>query len=369
MADTLAIKQGSIYCYRIFDIADEIDLRAAESILAQSAKRLRFGRQASQYLILPDAPLTLHLGARQLSLPAASVHAEVSARVFAHGAVSIILRIGIEQGTSLVELIPLASQLYDTPVLDEAALDLIEGLRKTLRAACEDPHVWSQNESYTILFVESFDRLVNTQELVEREDLANLILGEPPELKLSAAERRDVMSHQFSYTTSDLAIIDWNSAFVYEPTGSSDIRDVIEIANAQLLELRYYDDQLDQTIQRTYDDMQRSQRRALILSPYRHLARRVLVTLLELSEFIERVENSLKIIGDFYLAKVYEGAVVQLRIPNWQSSVTRKQQMLQNTYQLLKDDVSTNRFLILEAMIVLLIVSEFVLALVAFFGK
>ena len=88
----------------------------------------------------------------------------------------------------------------------------------------------------------------------------------------------------------------------------------------------------------------------------------MLVTLLEMSEFIERVENSLKIIGDFYLARVYEAAVKQLRIPAWQASVTRKQQMLGRRLRLLKGEVDTDRSLTLEAMIVLLIVLELLLA-------
>lgn len=369
MPDVLTVRQGSVHCYRIFDIAAEIDLAAAERILAQSATRLRFSRQASQYLILPNAPLTLHLGSRQLRLRSAEVTAEATARVFAHGAASIILRVPIQPARTLSELIPLAAELYESDLLDQNALELIEALRKTLSAATQGPHLWGQVESYTVVYVQEFDRPLLAEELLKHDALTCLIVGETNPIKLSSGERRDVLTPHFSYTEADLAIIDWNSAFVYDPSGSSDIPDVLEIANAQLLELRYYDEQLDHNIEWTYDEMQRSQRQTLLLSPYRKLARRVLVTLLEMSEFIERVENSLKIIGDFYLAKVYEGALVQLRIPNWQASVTRKQQMLENTYRLLKDDVDTNRSLMLEAMIVLLIISEFVLALLSFFAK
>jgi hypothetical protein len=85
--------------------------------------------------------------------------------------------------------------------------------------------------------------------------------------------------------------------------------------------------------------------------------------LLELSEFIERSEDSLRVIGDFYVAKIYEAAVQQLRVQNWQASVTRKQQMLANTYQLLKGETDTDRALVLELLIVILIVAEIMLAL------
>jgi hypothetical protein len=84
---------------------------------------------------------------------------------------------------------------------------------------------------------------------------------------------------------------------------------------------------------------------------------------MEFSEFVERVENSLKIVGDFYLARVYEATVKRLRIPLWQASVQRKQQMLANIYQWLKGEVDTARSLTLELVIVVLIIGEVFLAL------
>jgi hypothetical protein len=40
-------------------------------------------------------------------------------------------------------------------------------------------------------------------------------------------------------------VIDWNAAVVIEPDGSRDIPDILELASAQLLEFRYYDDLVD----------------------------------------------------------------------------------------------------------------------------
>jgi hypothetical protein len=51
-----------------------------------------------------------------------------------------------------------------------------------------------------------------------------------------------------------------------------------------------------------------------------------------------------------------------MRIPSWQDSVTRKQQLLAQTYGLLKGEVDTDRALTLEATIVFLIVFEIVFA-------
>ena len=113
---------------------------------------------------------------------------------------------------------------------------------------------------------------------------------------------------------------------------------------------------------RVYDVI--GQRRgSLLSSPYKELLRGLMLTLIELSEFIERIENALKIVGDVYLARVYEGAVTQLRINQWTEQVTRKHRLLQQTYGLLKGEVDTSRALTLEVMVVVLILLEIVMAL------
>jgi uncharacterized Rmd1/YagE family protein len=93
-----------------------------------------------------------------------------------------------------------------------------------------------------------------------------------------------------------------------------------------------------------------------------------MLTVIELSELIERVENALKIVGDVYLARVYEGALVQLRIKQWQATVTRKHNLLKQTYELLKGEVDTRRALTLEAMIVLLIMFEILMTMLKLAG-
>ncbi len=328
--DPLVLEKASILCYRLYDVADEIDLGVAESLLARDARRLRLSRSGAEYLLLPNPPLVIGLGRRALALPDGPVEVEARARLFDHGAASIVLAVPVPAGTPLDALTPTADRLYDGPEVDALALELVEGLRRAVSPAMENPHLWSQVESYAVVFVEALHGSPRASEVLERADLARLLLGETTVPELSDAERADVTRWHFSYGVNDLVVVDWNAAFVYEPSGSEDIPDILEIANAQLLELRYYDEMLDRSLVGVNETLKRERRRigSFFRSPYPGLARQVQVTLLEMSEFIERVENSLKIIGDFYLAKVYESAVEQLRIPAWKAAVTRKQQML-----------------------------------------
>jgi hypothetical protein len=363
----LILQKASVLCYRLYDVADEIDLSVAESLLVRDARRLRLSRAGAEYLMLPNPPLMVGLGRHTLQLPSGPRAVEANARLFDHGAASIVLRVPVEAGTSLEALTPLADMLYDSPAVDALALELAEGLRRTVGAAMERAHLWEQVESYSVVFVEALVGSPPASEVLAKADLARLLLGETRERQLSAAEREDVTRRHFSYGLEDLVVVDWNAAFVYEPSGSTDIPDILEIANAQLLELRYYDDLLDHNLAAVNDSLKRERQRvgSFFRSPYPRLARRVQLTLLEMSEFIERVENSLKIIGDVYLAKVYEAAVEQLRIPAWKASVTRKQRMLGDVYGWLKDEVDTTRSLTLEVMVVALILIELLVGALA----
>lgn len=365
----LVFQKASVLCYRLFDVADEIDLEHARKLLVEGARRLKLAREGSEYLQLPNPPLGVELGRRVLALQSGNATVEVTARIFDYGAISIILSVPVAPGTGQEAMVRLVDELGDSPSVEQVSLDLVNGLRARVSDAMQDPHLWAQYESYIIVFAEQLEGSPTAAQVLEhRMNLARMILGEVNAPELSEDELREVMQYPLSYTPNDLAVVDWNSAFVYEPSGSRDIPDVLEICNAQLLELRYYDDQMDRELARTYDELERRRHRrgSLFRSPYKELERRVSATLLEMSEFIERVENSLKIIGDFYLARVYEAGLRRLRVSAWQLSVTRKQQMLAQIYQLLKGEVDTDRSFTLELTVVLLIIIEVLVALAPF---
>jgi hypothetical protein len=359
------LETAHIFCYRLFDVAAEIDLDAAQRLLAQDTRRVRLTRAGAEYLLLPNPPLAVELGRRPLTLNSLTGVVEVVARLFDHGSVSIRLRVSVPPDTEVGSLIPLADELYDSPAVDALALELLESLRPAIAPALRSGKLWEQSESYAVHFVERIRGSPSAAEVLAWPELAPLLLGETREAKLSERERSDVTAQHFSYGEQDLVVVDWNAAFVFEPTGSTDIPDILEICNSQLLEFRYYDHQLDRQLASVGETLRRTRRRgfSLFRSQDAPLARSVQLTLIEMSEALERVENALKVIGDFYLAKVYEAALEQLRVDDWKASVQRKQQTLGDVYQWLKGEVDTARSLTLEVMIVALIVVEVVLAL------
>src|SRR6202012_3685722 len=107
---------------------------------------------------------------------------------------------------------------------------------------------------------------------------------------------QDVLKHAHSYFDDDLVVVDWNCAFVLEPSGSQDIPDILELASSQLLELRYYDELFDVELARVYRELDRAHGAhffEVVRSPWVDIGRRAVRRLVELSEFAERVDNTL----------------------------------------------------------------------------
>ncbi len=100
----------------------------------------------------------------------------------------------------------------------------------------------------------------------------------------------------------------------------------------------------------------------LVTRKYRRLQRETAALLLELSEMIERLENAVKIVGDFYLARVYQAAVKRFRLPSWQETVLRKQKLVAEVNDLTGDAADTSRAELLELVIILLIAYEIIAA-------
>ncbi len=362
------IAEGAVYVYRLFDVADAVDLARAEAVVSAPKSRLRLeGAQSGSALEFPRPPLHLGLGSREVPLASGARPAETSAHVYDYGVVSIRYRIAIAPGASLADLVPLAEELFvePTPALDAEARREAEELSRALGDALERPHRWEGLESYQVFFVCRFEDPVRAAELVAGAPIAELLLGETSHVPLSRAERDDVLAHHLTDLEDDLAVLHWNSALVVEPSGVEDIPDLLEFATAHLLELRYYDALLDRELHRIYDEIEAggSPVANILTRRYRRLQRETAALLLELSEMIERLENAVKIVGDFYLARLYQSAVRRFRLPAWQETVLRKQKLVSDVNELIGDAADTSRAELLEMAIIVLIVFEIVAAL------
>ena len=204
---------------------------------------------------------------------------------------------------------------------------------------------------------------IPVQDFLSRYDPSRLLLFETRDL--SSQTREEALKYRFSYYPDDIVIVNYDNAFTIEPSGSPDILDLLEFANAQILELRYYDHVLDTQISWIYSEL--SKRRAVSafrLRDYERLAKKVTEIVADLTQVTEKVDNALKVTEDVYYAKIYRTAMMLFRSTDWELSIKEKLQVVMNTSKMIYDEISTKRGHLLVLGIIILIIVEIVILLV-----
>ncbi len=354
----VSIQKGSILIYRVFDVAEEVNLSRVEDLLkTESGKgRLQLTRTPRQLVIMRNAPVTFSLGESELNFLDRSVKSETLAKVWDYGVLSIQFQVPIAPGTSWEQLIDMSAKLEQDMLIDELARVRAEELVNIISPALLGQHSWQQFEDYVIFFFEEISGIKNCKELLEKVDAARLIVAENT-VQLAPKNKSIILESLYQYSDQDLTIIDWNSAIVIEPSGRKEVPEVIEFGLTHLMEMRYYDTLLDQRLTTLYDAIEES-RSKFFSNRFAQLSREASARYIEFSEFIERVDNSFKVVGDFYLATIFRAAGEEFRIPEWEQNIMRKMNLFASLSELLQGELNVNRSLWLEITVVVLILFE-----------
>jgi hypothetical protein len=342
--------------YRIYDIGREIDLDWLEKALAQSyfTARSSFVRVKPKSIMLEDPPLMIQMHPIRVERNGRPYEFSVVARVYDIGAISYCF-IYENQDADPAELEKIAFQFAGQEGLSEFYVQYLKTLGEIIR-----PHIkgFSINpdfyEDYTIYVTDRRD---------DSFDPVALLIGE--KTNVSPQMREEITRNSLSYTTEDLAILSWDSALLCSPDSPTDIIDLIEFANVQVLELRYYDRELTREMEKMYDDIEHADRLSAFRRSrqYHAIMVKLMETSAEISEIIEKVDNLIKVTEDVYYARVYATALKVLRSSQWSESVSRKIEVIQENYSMLSDEVRIQHSNFLEWVIIILIALEFVLAI------
>ncbi|MDO8806086.1 MAG: hypothetical protein Q7R35_16850 [Elusimicrobiota bacterium] len=358
-----AIQKGSILVHRVFDIAGEISLGRAEQLLSGDAKgpRLRFATDTRKAIIIKDSPLKADLGGEILNLPSGKFPVKIFARIWNYGVISVTLELAIPPGTEWGRLVRTAAELESSEEIELLAASRKDALKKLIMPAVTNPADWEIYEDYITYIIEKADGSDDPREFVKKVDVAALILAEDKEL-LVDEHRNFLVESAIQYSSSDLAIIDWNSALLIEPDGQRDVADVLEFSLTHLLEFRYYDEMLGRKLDELYDAMEQKPESVanIFRNFYADIAEDSSRKYMEFSEFLGRVENSLKTVGDPYLAVVFRASALEFHFDDWRKSISRKMETLAQISQILHGEVNARRSHWLEIIIIVLIAVEMI---------
>lgn len=361
---------GVAIVYRLYDVGYEIHLdKVAELMTGSTPERPRLVRGGAQSIHIPNPPVSASLGRETVTLAGAPREVEFAARVFDFGVISLRGRLVAPPDLPWSDFAALGAAVAAAPEWAEAFARVRARLLERIAPAIERPGEAPVTEDYVVFRVNRLADAAGARlpaDALRDEDIAPLLVGEAR--PLTPATRRDLLSPRFSYFDDDLAVLTWNAALVVEPDAAdTDVQYVLEFANAQLLELRFDDVMLDAEIPEIYTRVAEARRG--FHGRWRGFSR-VLADLqtrvADVTELVERVENSLKVTDDVFLARIYAATNEIFRGATWRRGIDRKLAILRDSYQMLDAESQARRSEMLEVIIILLIAFEIVLSLIRY---
>jgi hypothetical protein len=167
-------------------------------------------------------------------------------------------------------------------------------------------------------------------------------------------EAAESTGRYLSYYDHDMVVVDWDAAMILDqPRNIDETLYVMELANLQLAELEAYDRILDEAVERSYRDLNKStlSGRGSILSQLGEIR-------IDLARLSDELSNITKFFGDWHLARVYQALSSRFHLADWHKSIDEKLKTLDDLYQLLKQNQNNRWMLILELTIVFLFVVD-----------
>ena len=359
MGDTVPTLTGSILMYRLYDVAWDIDLKKVEERVREFKRQSIDRKRFSKAFEFANPPLSLKLKSFEKTLGGKAYPINVYAKAYDYGVLTIIFEILVKE-IGIAEFEALA-RVCDEPLRGDFKVEL-DRLVHDLGDALHQINLQKIEEDYTVYYLRQFRPAASAPELIRIFDIGNLLLYEEGETPPRRATTEEMLSFSFSYSDNDLVVLSWDKAFVLEPGGSMDIPDLLEFANAQLLELRVYDDMVDRELdsinERIITEVPPS---IWKIKRYEKLAARAMRTVMDLTGITEKIDNSLKVTEDVYYARIYTSALSLFKVKEWERSIERKITIASRVYDMLYREIANKRTELLELIIIVLIAVEILL--------
>lgn len=363
----LFIKKGAILAYRQYDIAHEIDLKKIlalwETEPNKVIRRYQLNKDPFRTVVMREAPLTLSGGEENLGIKLKDnlqdLPAAVEVKIWGYGVISFSYKIAIPENLEWKDLVLLGSLLDSDSVIDDLSVKKRDDLFTRLRDinCLKKPEINDTFEDYTTYLIEEIEertksktegepdqikKIKDPQELLKKHCIAELLLAEPSRT-LSDSTRKSIQSSFSQYTNKDMILLDWNTALIVDFTKEKDhvdYIDLIEFSLAQLLELRIYDERLDEQLDQLYDSLEKKQFDS-ITNVYSAMSEEAGRLYMEFSDFFEKLDNSIKTVGDYYLAKILRNADKRFGYDELKRNMYRKIEALRDLSTMYQDKVET----------------------------
>jgi hypothetical protein len=353
----LAPLRGSVLALIQFDVCEEIRLDELRKILGARTATASFKHQAPGYVRYQRPPVEETLEPLVFE---SGERLEGQIKYYDYGVVSLVfeLRFAGDWDT----LIQLSSRWTSDTNFESLASRIVKQKLERAAPALVKPYTneWLQ-EDYFIFFVREIAGSPSATDLLasHADHIAQVVRGEAA--PLSEGEKQEILQSRISYYPSDLTVIGWNAAFIYDTeAGAETAIQLLQYANSQLLEFRHYDDLLTKELEHVYDFLDVGGTGLWSRWSTARAASNLHTVLLDVSELTERADNAIKFLSDMFSARLYKLAASKVGVPDYKDLVQQKLRTAEELYRFMVDQFNQSRAFVLELMVVVILIIELV---------
>jgi hypothetical protein len=348
--------RGSVLVLIQFDVCEEIRLdelrkifpaRKAEASFKKAPAYVRYQRTPVEETL---EPLTLESGER--------LAGEI--KYYDYGVVS--LEFELPFSGSWDTLVELSCRWTSDTNFEKLATRIVKQKLERAAPALHKPYTgeWLQ-EDYFIFHVREIQGSPTADQLLAAESvhIAQVVRGEMQ--ILSEGERQEILQSRISYYPSDLAVIGWNAAFLYDtPAGAETAIQLLQYANSQLLEFRHYDELMTKELENVYDFLEAGGHGLWSRWRTARAASKLHTVLLDVNELTERADNAIKFLSDMFSARLYKLCAQKVGVPDYKDLVKEKLQTAEDLYKFMVEQFNQSRAFVLELMVVVILIIELI---------
>jgi hypothetical protein len=140
---------------------------------------------------------------------------------------------------------------------------------------------------------------------------------------------------------------------VFEPQGDFESNiELFEISNLQLLKLRILDYQLDARLEKSVELLRKEQRLLFRSRDVRNTIKEIVQTRTQTILESEAIEHNIKLIGDWYSARLYNLLSKKFHLDDWRRNINEKIDSLEDIYTIASENFTISLGTTLEFIII-----------------
>ena len=355
--------RGSVLVLIQYDVCEEIQLDVIRQLLqARHAQATFKSSQAPGYVRYQRPPVVDRLEPLVLE-SGERLAGEI--KYYDYGVVSLVFELPFAGDWD--KLVELSARWTSDTTFDKLASRVVRQRLERAKPALTKPYAladgssdWLQ-EDYFIFHIREIDGSPGAEELLatQRNAISQVVRGETA--TLSDGERAEILQSRISYYPSDLAVIGWNAAFIYDTqAGAETAIQLLEYANSQLLEFRHYDDLLTTELENVYDFLEKGGTGTWARWRTARAASKLHTVLLDVGELTERADNAIKFLSDMFSARLYKLCAQKVGVPDYKDLVKEKLQTAEDLYRFMVEQFNQSRAFVLELMVVVILIIELI---------